>query len=165
MHSDLHPVVGQIKNVLEEKSIEYRFFEHEAVRTSEEAIRERPGYTLNQGAKAIILCAEMPDKERKFFMTVFPAHKRLDNKKTAASIGAKKIRFATAEESSVITRGIEFGGIPPFGTLFGLQVIVDPALFKNEEIIFNCGDRRASIAMRSDDYKKLVEHTMCSITE
>jgi len=71
--------------------------------------------------------------------------------------GAKDVRFATEEEVKQIMGGIEPGGVPPFGNLFGLEIIVDETLFLNPKIIFNAGDRRFSVAMKSEDYRKLVK--------
>ena len=71
------------------------------------------------------------------------------------------MRFATEEEVDEITHGIKPGGVPPFGNLFGIQVITDPALFRNETIIFNAG-RTCSIAVKSVDYKRLVEPMVAS---
>ena len=34
--------------------------------------------------------------------------------------------------------------------------MVDPELFKNEKIVFNAGDRRFSIAMKSSDYRSII---------
>lgn len=165
MTTSLHSVVGRIRSLLEEKNIAYRFFEHAAVRTSEEAMKQRPEYTLQQGAKALIVCGETATKEKKFFMAVIPANKRLDGRKAAAAAEVKKVRFATKEESDKITGGIEFGGVPPFGNLFELAVYVDPTLFENAEIIFNCGDRRASIAMSSEDYRSIIPSTIADTVE
>jgi len=43
-------------------------------------------------------------------------------------------------------------------------MIVDPKLFQNEKIIFNAGDRRFSVAMKSEDYKKIVNPQIVEIT-
>lgn len=64
----------------------------------------------------------------------------------------------------MLTDGVEVGGVPPFGNLFGLKVIADRRLFENEKIVFNAGDRRFSIAMRSSDYKRLVDPDIADIT-
>jgi len=160
---DFHPVTEKIVGLLKENEYWYEAFEHEAVRTSEEAARVRPEYTMNQGAKALILKAYFADGER-FVMFVFPADLKLDSKKAAGAIGAKKIRFATEEEVSQITNGVELGGVPPFGNLFNIEVVVDPSLFRNEKIIFNAGDRRFSVAMMSEDFIRLVNPKIISIT-
>ncbi len=159
-----HPVVTKIRSILEERNITYRFFEHEAVRTSEEAHALRPEYKLAQGAKALIIKCKIPNAERKFIMCVIPGDARLDSEKVKALVSAKSITFATKEEADAITGGVEFGGVPPFGNLFGIPVYMDPKLSENEEIIFNCGDRRASIALAFKDYEKLVQPIRSDIT-
>ena len=69
----------------------------------------------------------------------------------------KDIRFATEEEVLTITNGIQPGGVPPFGNLFGLDVYAATALLLNEKIIFNAGDRRFSIAIYAKDYQMIVK--------
>jgi prolyl-tRNA editing enzyme YbaK/EbsC (Cys-tRNA(Pro) deacylase) len=96
-------------------------------------------------------------------MAVIPGDKRFDNDKIKAILAAKDIRFATEEEVLEITKGVELGGVPPFGNLFGLEVFVDRTLLNNEKIVFNAGDRRFSIAMLSYDYQKLVEPKLVDI--
>ncbi len=54
--------------------------------------------------------------------------------------------------------------MPPFGNLFELDVVVDPGLMENEEIIFNAGDRSVSIAMKSSDYVSIVNPKIEKIT-
>lgn len=167
---EYHPVVQKIKSLLEENNIQYKFFEHEAVRTSEEAQKLRPEYNMSQGAKALILRVKkkngLPAQagERSFAQCVIPADLKLDGNKVKALLSAKSISFATAEESAELTNGIEFGGIPPFGNLFGIPVYVDRKIRQNEEIIFNCGDRRASISMRLEDYLNIVQPIETDIT-
>lgn len=158
-----HPTVEKIKKMLLENQCWFECFEHEPVRTSEEASKVRTGYTLKQGAKVLIVRVKSKN-ESSFVMLVFPADLRFDKNKVKALLDVKDIRFATEEEVSTITQGVEVGGVPPFGNLFGLEVYVDPKLFDNEKIIFNAGDRRFSIAMVSSDYQKLVNPLVKDIT-
>jgi prolyl-tRNA editing enzyme YbaK/EbsC (Cys-tRNA(Pro) deacylase) len=151
-----HPITEIIKNLLVDRKMWFEAFEHEPVRTSEQAAKVRPEYSLHQGAKAMIIRAKRSETDRKFMMLVFPADLKFDMDKTKKLLGAKDIRFATEPEVLEITNGVQPGGVPPFGNLFGLEVIADPSLFENEKIIFNAGDRCFSIAMRSADYKVLV---------
>lgn len=155
MPNDYHPVTSQITGLLQ--GCWHETFEHEAVRTSEEAARTRPGYTLSQGAKAIIVRVKKSAQDKSFVMLVFPADRAFDSRKVKAYFQAKDIRFATEQEVAELTSGVQVGGIPPFGNLFGLPVYVAPELFEPEKIVFNAGDRRFSVAMRSDDYQRLVE--------
>lgn len=154
---EYHPIVEKIESILKERSLWFETFQHEAVRTSEEAAKTRPGYTLNQGAKAIIARVKEPGKGKKFVMFVLPADKKFDSEKIKANLGFNDIRFAAEPEVAEITGGVLPGAVPPFGNLFGLEVFADPTLFDNEKIVFNAGDRRYSVAMRSSDYRDLVQ--------
>jgi prolyl-tRNA editing enzyme YbaK/EbsC (Cys-tRNA(Pro) deacylase) len=149
-----HDVVSKILSLLVASNCWHETFEHEPVRTSEEAARTRPGYTLHQGAKAMIVKAKGP--ETRFAMLVLPADLRFDNAKVKAALKAKDVRFATEQEVLELTGGVLPGAVPPFGNLFGLEVVADPSLFENERIVFNAGDRSFSVAMRSEDYKRIV---------
>lgn len=155
---EYHPVVQKIIELLKTQNCWFEIFEHEEVRTSEEAAKTRPGYSLRQGAKAIVAKAD-----DNFVMLVFPADQKFNSKKVKQGLGVKDIRFATPDEISEITDGIQIGGVPPFGNLFGLVVYADPTLFENEKIVFNAGDRKFSLAIKSADYKTLVNPKIISL--
>lgn len=161
---DYHPVSYKITKLLEQDHCWFESFEHEPVRTSEEAARIRPGYSLRQGAKAIILRVRGSANDRFFVMLVMPADRKFDKDKVKALFGARDQRFATEVEVAELTQGVEAGGVPPFGNLFGLRMVADPELFENEKIVFNAGDRRFSVAMRAEDYKRLVQPDIIEIT-
>ena len=157
-----HDVVSRIVALLNANSCWHETFQHEAVRTSEEAAKTRPGYTLHQGAKAMIVRIKNP--QPKFVMLVLPADLRFDNAKVKSFLRAKDLRFASEAEVGELTGGVQPGAVPPFGNLFGLEVVADPGLFENEKIAFNAGDRCFSVAMKSEDYKRLVAPQITSIT-
>lgn len=157
-----HPVVEKIIDLLKTNKIEYQTFEHQPVRTSEEAAAIRTGFVLSQGAKALIVRIKK-DNQKKFQMLVVPGDKRFDKQKVSKILGTKDIRFASEEEVSEVTKGVQVGGVPPFGNLFGLEVIVDPLVLENEKIIFNAGDRQFSIAITAFEYKKIVNPKITAI--
>lgn len=154
-----HPTVSKIKEILEANQIAYKTFEHEPVRTSEEASKLRPEYSLHQGAKALIV----KTKPSGFAMLVVPGDCRFNESKVKQAMGIKEIRFATEAEVSELTGGIQVGGVPPFGNLFNLPVYADKEVLANEEIIFNAGDRAFSIALKSADWRRIVNPTEVEI--
>ncbi|RMG83890.1 MAG: hypothetical protein D6712_12365 [Chloroflexi bacterium] len=164
MAEQYHPVTQKIVAILKEGGYWYETFEHEPVRTSEEAAQTRPGYTLQQGAKAIIARVKRSKNDKQFVMLVFPADRRFDNRAVKQFFQAKDVRFATEEEVATLTGGVQVGGVPPFGNLFNLPVYVDPALFEQERIVFNAGDRRFSVAMRAEDYRAIVQPQVVALT-
>jgi Ala-tRNA(Pro) deacylase len=155
----------KIKELLDKNEIQYKEFHHEPVRTSEEAQRKRPEYSLSQGAKAIIISAKFTGGERKFIMIVIPANERIDSAKTRKILLCKKFSFAKESEVVEVTQGVEPGGVPPFGNLFDIDVYVDQTLRDNNEIIFNAGDRSVSIVMNYKDWEKIVKPAIVDIIE
>lgn len=161
--ANYHQTVEKIITLLKANNCWYETFEHEPVRTSEEAAKIRHGYTLHEGAKALIIRAKIPNEGKQFIMIVIPGDKKFNNDQVKEVLNAKDIRFATEEEVATLTDGILPGGVPPFGNLFNLKVIVDQSLLKNEKIIFNAGDRSFSIAMKAQDYQQLVNPQIAEI--
>ena len=158
-----HDIFHQILSVVQESGYWHESFEHDVVvRTSEEAAALRPNYTLAEGAKALIVRIKVPHKGKSFVMAVLPGDKKFDSKKLKLAAGANDLRFATEAEVAELTHGVQPGGVPPFGNLFGIAVYADNGVFANEKIIFNAG-RDASIAILSEDYKKLVSPVVATI--
>lgn len=158
-----HPCVDKIKEILNKNNLWYESFEHEPVRTSQEAANARPRYELKQGTKALILRVKRSG-EKFFVMVVVPGNLRFENKKVKDLLSSQDIRFAFEEEVKKITDGIKPGGLPPLGNLFDLDVYADPKVFENDVIVFNAGDKRVSIAMKSSDYRELVNPQLADIT-
>src|ERR1035437_6736673 len=153
---DYHPTVKKITSLLTENKCWFETFEHAPVRTSEEASKLRTGYTMHQGAKAIIARVKEAGKGKYFAMFVIPGDRKFDPAKIKEQFGLNYCRLETKEELAKITEGILPGGVPPFGNLFDLDVIMDNEVLENEKIVFNAGDKSFSVAMKSTDYVRLV---------
>lgn len=158
-----HPIAQNIIDLLQQHNMWHEVSHHEPVRTSEESAALRDSYTIQQGAKALIVRVKVPHEGKQFAMVVVPGDRKFDAKKVKALLKASDIRFATEDEVATITNGVKPGGVPPFGNLFGLKVLVDTSLFQNERIVFNAG-RTTSIGMRAEDYKIIVQPTIANIT-
>ena len=157
--SGYHAVCARVVESLRSSDRWFQAFHHDEVRTSEEAAQTRPGYTLHQGAKAIIVTlkrkAADADKPA-HVMLVFPADEKFNSKQVKKALNVKDVRFAQPDVVSEITGGVQPGGVPPFGNLFGIPVYVAPELMQLDRIVFNAGDRRFSLAVNVSDVKELV---------
>jgi len=69
---------------------------------------------------------------------------------------AKDLYLISPQDVLKLT-GVEVGGIPPFGDLFGFEVFMDEGILENEEIAFNARDCSMSIIMKAKDFERLVE--------
>jgi prolyl-tRNA editing enzyme YbaK/EbsC (Cys-tRNA(Pro) deacylase) len=128
--------------------VPFRVLEHAPVRTSAEAAAVR-GTPLEAGAKALVVRAD----DRPVHL-VLPADRRVDNARLREQLDVRRLRFVTPDELLTLT-GCVPGAVPPFGNLFGLEVLVDEELTRCEEIAFNAGSRAVSITMRCADFVRL----------
>lgn len=158
MHDASNPqptnaVYEYIVRVLNEYNVQYDAYDHEPVRTSEEAARVR-NTNQHEGAKALVF-----DVDKKLVLLVLPGDCRADVDAFAQFLHAKKVRMASKETVEART-GVLIGGVPPFGSAMGLQTYMDPRLAENERISFNAGLRERSIAMRFKDYVEIEQPIM-----
>lgn len=150
-----HPTVATILSLISQHTMWHEIFEHKPVRTSEEAAAVRTGYSLEQGAKALIIRVKKNATQKFFVMVVLAGDKKFDSKKVTKLLNAKSIRFATVDEVTQITNGVQVGGVPPFGKLFSIPTYLDVSISAQDKIIFNAGDRSLSVALSTKDYLQL----------
>lgn len=130
--------------------IKFGLWVHPPVRSSEEAAKIR-GVSLEGGAKAMLF---KDTKSEKNFLAVLSANKRVSWKLVKAHLKIKKLELANELEVGKITKCLP-GAIPPFGSLFGIQTLVDPSLIKQGNTInFNAGLRTHSFNLKVEDYLK-----------
>jgi len=55
--------------------------------------------------------------------------------------------------------------MPPFGNLFGVTVLVDPALERDEYIYFNAGNHVQTVRLRYKDFARLVKPQVARLAE
>lgn len=97
-------------------------------------------------------------------MLVFPASRQVDLALVAALHGNREVRLANEEELSRTFPGCEPGAIPPFGTLYGLPVIVDRSLEQDRVIFFPAGTQLVALSMSFHDYKRLIKPSVADFT-
>jgi len=128
-----------------------------------EAIHHRRDYTAQQTAadthtkgkdfaKTVILYCD-----NSYCMVVLPAIYQLDIEKFRQQLDAADVSLATEEELREVCPDCEVGAMPPFGSLYRLQVYVDKHLTADPLITFNAGTHEDVIRMSYEDFEKLVK--------
>jgi Ala-tRNA(Pro) deacylase len=142
-------VLERIRAMLASEGIEFREVHHEPTLTSEDSAKAR-GEELRIGGKALLL--KVNDEFRLF---VLSAAKQLDSAAIKQRFGARKTRFASAEELLELT-GLVPGSVPPFGKpLLPFDLYIDNSILENEKIAFNAGSLTDSVIMAVSDYRRL----------
>lgn len=152
---DYPAVTARLTAWLGATGVPFRVLEHAPVRTRAEAAAVR-GTPLEASAQA--LAVRVDDRP---VHLVLPADRRVDNARLRRLLDARRLRFVTPDELQVLSTGCVPGAVPPFGNLFGLDVLVDEELTRCEEIAFNAGSRTVSITMRSADFVRLTGARGC----
>jgi prolyl-tRNA editing enzyme YbaK/EbsC (Cys-tRNA(Pro) deacylase) len=151
-------VTARLIQWLTAADVPFQVLEHPPVRTSVEAAAVR-GTPLEAGAKALVVRAD----DRPVHV-VLPANRRIDNARLRDVVGTRRLRFVTPDELGTLT-GCVPGAVPPFGHLFGLEVLVDEELTRCDVIAFNAGSPAVSITMRGADFIRLAGARICRFAQ
>ncbi len=103
------------------------------------------GYAAEISANAILVKSKTG--EAKFALCVVLANTRLDvNKVVRKKLGARKVSFAEAADTTAIT-GMEIGGVTPICLPPDLPVWIDSRIMALESVILGGGDRTSKIVV------------------
>jgi len=125
-------------------------------------VPHRPAFTAREEAAATHVPAQDWAKVVVCFLdgepveAVVPAHSKIDLDLLLELAGGHEIRVADEDELFRLFPECEVGAMPPFGPLYGQTVYVDARLAMEPEIVFNAGTHRDAIAMRWNDFVKMV---------
>lgn len=100
-------------------------------------------------AKSVLLRA---DHHYNFIVAVLPATHRIDFDRLRTFLGGAALELASEEEIAERCPDCERGVLPPFGTHYGAQTIVDKALTRDQNIVFENDSHREAIRMKYSDY-------------
>ncbi|RJG42419.1 aminoacyl-tRNA deacylase [Motilimonas pumila] len=105
-----------------------------------------------QLAKAVIVIAE-----KELSMIVIPAPYELDLVALHLTLGVKHLLLAKEAEFRGYFPQCEVGAIPPFGQLYGMQVILADCLRDHSTIAFSAGRHDEVMVINTADYLKLTQ--------
>ncbi len=155
---DIHT---QLCDLLEREGATFRVVEHVPEGHTELIARIR-GNWLEQAIKSIVVQARLAPKQNQYWLANVPGDRRLDLEGIRGGVGAVSVAFASREKAESLT-GCVIGAIPPFSFNGDLQVLADPLIANNEEVVFTAGRLDRSIFMRSADYLRIAKPRIMSI--
>ncbi|MDE3246094.1 MAG: YbaK/EbsC family protein [Acidobacteriota bacterium] len=102
-------------------------------------------------AKTVIV-----DLDGKLAMAVLPATKHVSLERLGRSTGVQHVDIAKEGEFRFDFSDCEVGAMPPFGNLFNMEVLVDPRLAEDKEIVFNARNHTELIRMAYKGFERIV---------
>jgi Ala-tRNA(Pro) deacylase len=153
------PILKRLKELLDGAGVSHEVYNHPLAYTAQE-IAARQHFSGKEMAKVVML-----EVDGRLIMGVIPGSRRINLNTAKASLGAKQVRLATEDEFISRFPECEIGAMPPFGNLFELSVIVDPALEKDEYIYFNAGNHVQTVRIKYSDFAQLVKPQIARLIE
>ena len=146
----------RLKEFLDDNQVKYITIMHSPAHTSQEiaASAHIPGREM---AKTVMVMID-----NQIAMAVLPAPSFVDIAKLAAALGVQEAGLCSEDEFKDAFPGCDVGAMPPLGNLFGMDVFVDEALTRDDEIAFNAGSFHELIRMAYADFERLVKPKVCA---
>jgi prolyl-tRNA editing enzyme YbaK/EbsC (Cys-tRNA(Pro) deacylase) len=145
MH-DMNEIADRIIGILDAAEAEYKIYEHRPVLTYDdiELVAKEAGW---QGTEAKNLVMKAGDD---FVVYVTLQGVRTDTKAMKKHLGVKKLRMATDAELEEYF-GAQPGNAYPFGFGEDIRIIVDPAVYEQEWLLFSPCRPSATVQVRGKD--------------
>src|SRR5512134_260478 len=156
--SDIHK---QLCDLLDQEGATYRIIEHEPEGHTEVIAKIR-GNRIEQSIKSIVMQVRLKRRENLYCLANVPGDCRIDFAGIKQHFRADSVAFASREKAQELT-GCVIGAIPPFSFNDQLQVLADPRVLENEEVVFNAGRLDRSIFMRLEDYIRIAKPQIVNI--
>jgi Ala-tRNA(Pro) deacylase len=156
--SDVHK---QLCDLLDQEGATYRVIEHEPEGRTEMIAKIR-GNRIDQSIKSIVVQVRLNRKENIYCLANVPGDCRIDFDGIKRHFNADSVAFASREKAQELTECV-IGAIPPFSFRDQLQVLADPLIQENEEVVFNAGRLDRSIFMKLDDYIRIAKPQFAKI--
>jgi Ala-tRNA(Pro) deacylase len=151
--------VQRLKDFLDKNDIQYILISHSRAYTAAAigAITHIPGKVI---AKTV-----MVKLDGKLAMVVVPGSRHVNLGALKSALGVNSALLVTEPEFADAFPDCEVGAMPPFGSLYGLQVYVDETLTHDEVIAFNAGSHRELMRMRYKDFEQLENPTVIDVVK
>ena len=147
--------------LLDQEGARYRVVEHEPEGHTEIIAKIR-GNKIEQSIKSIVVQVRLNRKDNIYCLANVPGDCRIDFDGIKNHFRADSVAFASREKAQELT-GCVIGSIPPFSFSDQLQVLADPLIQQNKEVVFNAGRLDRSIFMNLEDYLRIAKPQMAKI--
>ncbi len=101
-------------------------------------------------AKAVLL-----EDDRGYMMAVLPATRQLKLRKLRQDVG-RDLKMADESEMAQVFKDCDVGAVPPMGTLYGVETVLDDSLDTHADLFLEAGDHEHLIHVKTRDFMALL---------
>ena len=150
--------VKKLKEFLDQEKIKYVSIVHSPAYTAQE-VAASAHITGRELAKTVIVLLD-----GQMAMAVLPADRKIILQDLREVTGSDQVKFVAEDDFKKKFPDCETGAMPPFGNLYGMEVLVAASLGANEQIAFNAGSHTEVIKLAYADFERLVKPKVVSFT-
>ncbi len=150
--------IQKLKDFLDGNKVKYVTIRHSTAFTAQEtaASAHISGKAM---AKTVVLRID-----GRMAVAVLPASHKLDIPLLKKAVGARDVEIAHEADFKDLFPGCDTGAMPPFGNLYGMDVLVDALLAEDEEIAFNACSHSELVRLKYADFIRLVNPRIASFS-
>ena len=149
---------NQIIEYLDSNNVHYTVIEHPLAYTAQE-IAASAHVSGEQLAKTVMV--KIDDH---MAMVVLPATERVNFERLKKFTNTSKVALANEQDFTDLFPDCKPGAMPPFGNLYGMQVIAADSLAEEMEIAFCAGSHTELIRLPFKDFERLVQPQISDIS-
>jgi Ala-tRNA(Pro) deacylase len=105
------------------------------------------------------------DRANRYILAVLPATYRIDIDQLSKAIGGSEVQLATEFEIAERFPDCEFGALPPLGSRYGIETLVDRSLTTDEYIVFEADKHDEAIRMTYAAFNELEHPSVVSFAQ
>lgn len=143
-------IAKTVEHSLERYAIPYSVISH-APTLSSLAAATATAVPARNVAKAVVL-----GDEYGYLMAVLPADRIVDVQALAHALDRPHLNLVSENRLARLFDDCELGAVPPLGSCYGIETVVDDRLLDEHEIYFESGDHNELIRVRRDDFLLLI---------
>ena len=142
-------IAATVSNFLQAQDVEYDVLTHPHTATSGETAESAhvPGTRV---AKSVIL-----EDEQGFLMVVLPSSRQVNLQELHRQLN-RNLVLATEHELGGLFADCEIGALPPIGSAYGVETVVDDAIAEQPDIFFEAGDHEQLIHVSAETFQALL---------
>jgi Ala-tRNA(Pro) deacylase len=142
-------IASTVSNYLRAQDVEYDVLTHPHTATSGESAQAAhiPGSRL---AKSVIL-----EDERGYLMVVLPSTRQVNMQELQRQLN-RNLVLAGENELGGLFADCEIGALPPIGSAYGVETVVDDAIAEQPDIFFEAGDHEQLIHVSAETFQTLL---------
>jgi Ala-tRNA(Pro) deacylase len=135
---------------MDEQGVDYETLDHDRTATSGQTAKSS-GVPRGCLAKGVLFC-----DEDDYVLAVVPASTRVDRRALCELTGERDLELASEDEIGIVFPDCEPGAVPATGLAFGLDTVVDEALFEEDDVYFEAGDHEHLVHVGGDGFRRLM---------